>query len=267
MHALLLLLLLGPRSGAARPEVERCIADAQDGQAARDRGALIEARGRFRACAQKECPPAIRRDCASWLDAVERALPSIVVRARDADRRDVLEATVRVDGRVAASRLDGRPIAMDPGPHVVRVEAPAGAADVRVVVRQGEQNRPVDLQVGGPRAPLVVATAPPRPLSPPVPEPRPPGGRATAGWIALGVGAAGLAGFAALGLHARSEVEDMRKTCLGHCDPGRVEAAERAALLANLALGVGIAAAGTGTWLLWVTPGRDGVSGGVSIRY
>ncbi len=264
---LLVLLLLGPRGAAARPELERCIADAQDGQAARDRGALLDARGRFRACAQQECPPAIRRDCASWLDAVERALPSIVVRARDADRRDVLEATVRVDGKVAAARLDGRPIAVDPGPHVVRVEATAGAADVRVVVRQGEQNRPVDLQVGRLRSPLVVATVPARSLPPPVPEPRPSSGRATAGWIALGVGAAGIAGFAALGLHAKSEVDDMRKSCAGHCDPGRVDAAERAALLANIALGVGLAAAGTGTWLLWVAPSREGVAGGVAIRY
>lgn len=267
MGALLVLLLLGPRPATARPEVERCIENAQDGQAARDRGALLNARGRFRGCAQKECPPAIRRDCAAWLDAVERALPSIVVRARDPERRDVLDATVRVDGRVAASRLDGRPIALDPGQHVVRVESSAGAAELPVVVRQGEQNRPVDLQVGPPKLPLVIAPVPaPRPVQPPR-APEPSRARAISGWIALGAGAAGVAGFAALGLHARSEADDMRRTCAGHCDPARVDAAERAALLANVALGVGIAAAGAGTWLLWIAPSREGIAGGVAIRY
>lgn len=259
-------LLLASREARAGDAVDSCIRASAAGQALRDRGALLGAREKFIACARPACPKLIRRDCASWLGGVEASLPTVVPRARDAAGRDLADVRVFVDGQLRAERLDGRALPIDPGEHRVRFERAERAhgarpIEVRVVARQGERDRPVDVVFPAPPAP------PPLTGGAPAPPARPARGRRVAGWIAAGTAAAAAGGFAFLGLRARGAVDDMRRDCAPGCPRSRVDAAERDALLANVSLGVGAAALGTAAWLFWVAPSGEGVVVALAARF
>jgi hypothetical protein len=71
------LLLVSPRAFAF--DRAACFDAATEGQSLRDANRLVEARERFRVCAQDECPSSMKGDCATWLAEVERSLPGIVV--------------------------------------------------------------------------------------------------------------------------------------------------------------------------------------------
>lgn len=114
-------------------------------------GRLVEARDAYlRALAAPvdgDSPAAFRDAAAharSELDALERRLPRLTVRVRDAPR----DARVRVwiDARELAASELGAARALDPAPHWVRLEVDgAPAAALRVELREGER-RVVDLE-------------------------------------------------------------------------------------------------------------------------
>jgi hypothetical protein len=56
------------------------------------------------------------------------------------------------------------------------------------------------------------------------------------------VALAGAGSFVFFGLRAKQDVDEMRTSCAPFCDPARVDAARRDALIANISLGVGAAA-------------------------
>jgi hypothetical protein len=120
----------------------------------RDAGHYAQAGDAFRKCTADSCPALIRRDCANWLESLAAQTPTLVFVGRDAAGVDVLAGRVLLDGRVVASQLDGRPIRVDPGPHLVRVEGGHGAVwEQRIVARAGEIDRRVVATLAGPRGP------------------------------------------------------------------------------------------------------------------
>ncbi len=63
----------------------------------------------------------------------------------------MLDVRILIDGQLATERLDGNPIAIDPGDHTVRFEANgARPVDERILLRQGEKNRILTVTFGGP---------------------------------------------------------------------------------------------------------------------
>jgi hypothetical protein len=181
----------------------------------------------------------IRDACTQSFVEVERILPTVVVRARDARGKDVLGVRVLVDGEIALDRLTGTPIPTDPGPHRFRFEAAGG--DVReeqVLVAQGERDRLIhvtfdaDLEPDGTRAGAA-----------------PTGARPSISLVPIGVtaslGAVGIVVFTSLHLNGWSDYRALRDDGCGvtrPCDAGGV----RAKLIgADVALGVGIASLGT----------------------
>jgi hypothetical protein len=130
-------------------EKQRCISASEQGQELRDDGNYRRAREAFSACARETCPPLVRRDCAHWQAELEEAWPSVIVSAKDSGGKDLADVRVLLDGEPFASRLDGKPIHVDPGEHVLRCEAQGfPAAEQHVVVRAGEKNRVIDVQMG-----------------------------------------------------------------------------------------------------------------------
>jgi hypothetical protein len=224
--------LLADRPAAA-DEVEACATASEKGQELRDQGKLRAARELFVTCAAAECPAIVQRDCTAWLASVDEKLPSVALHARDRRGRDLTEVRVTIDGEVVAERLDGRALVLDPGAHTFRFAA-AGAPEVeqKLLLREGEKGRLVDVVLGPPEAP-----------KPPKIEER----RFSipaASWV---LGAVALGGFGALagfGVSAKSAVDDMRASCAPGCAPERVDAARRDMILANVGLGVGVAALG-----------------------
>lgn len=242
---------------AEQPEpaekVKRECADAYlAAQRLRKEAELLAARQNLLRCARDQCPPVVKPDCVQWLAEVEEAIPTIVFAAKGLDGRDTTAVRVSLDGELLADRIDGKPVALDPGVHQVRFELTEAAAEPaaqeeRIVVRQGEKNRLVATSfarrpepsgggdAGADQAPAVEERSAP-----------------VAAIVIGSVGVAGMAVFAALGAVGTSELDDLRATCgkTSTCDPADVNAARGKLIGADVALGVGIAGIAVGTGLL-----------------
>lgn len=145
MRALLLLsaaLLMAPSVAAQSADAKQeCVRASDEGQALRREGKLKRARERFLACSAETCPSIVSKACTEWVRTVTDSMPTLVVGA-EVSGRDIVDADWSIDGERVGSRLDGRPIALDPGEHVVRVEAPElPPSSERIVLRMGEKNR------------------------------------------------------------------------------------------------------------------------------
>jgi hypothetical protein len=79
------------------------------------------------------------------LRSVDAAMPSIVLAADDGEGHALTDVTVRIGGAVVATRLDGRPIELDPGTYDLRFERASGEKVVTVheLLRESEKNRVV----------------------------------------------------------------------------------------------------------------------------
>ena len=239
---LLLAAAVGPRAAAA-DGTGTCVQAAHDGQRLRDAGKLGQAEEALVTCSAPTCPAVVRDYCVGWLADVRARQPSIVLGARDARGNDLYQVRVLLDGRELATRLDGRAVAVDPGPHRLSFEA-RGRAPVRqfVVIREGEKGRtivavfaePVDRDRDRARA-----TSPSRRRRGPM-------------LVAGGVAAAGLAGFAVFGLWGQSERDDLADTCAPTrtCPEDQVAAARTKLVIADVSLVVGVVGAAALTAML-----------------
>jgi len=263
-----------------------CIQAAEEGETARNAGELRRARELFSQCAARECPVVLRRDCSSWLEDLDRQIPSVVVGAHDAQGHDVVDARVSVDGTPVRERLDGTAIELNPGPHVLRVER-AGSVpfEIKLVVRAGEKNRPV-LAAFDPPA---TATTPPGAgaPAPPPPPPRPAAPAAPPNHVPIGAYLLGGVGVAALGVFGyfaavgQNDADKLRATCAPGCAHEPVVAARTKLIIADVAAGAGALALGAAVWIAirgltrtrdaaWnvvVAPSAYGATGGIVVRF
>jgi hypothetical protein len=221
------------------PSATRCSEAYVAGQHLQRDGKLIEAARKLLVCARSPCPAALQPECAEWLANVQRATPSIVIRATTARGQDVGDARVLVDGRPFLDRLDGAPHELDPGEHQVRVEPAVGpAVEQRVLLSSAEKSRLLTVVIPEAPAPVVapVDTAP-------APSRRP----------AFAFGGAGLAAtgafvyFGATGLSLWNE-------CHVGCAASHVDAGNRAWIGADVSLGVALASFGLATYF-FLRPG------------
>lgn len=235
------LALATPARAFADETVRACIDQSTAAQGQRDAGKLLAARRSMIACARDECPTIVRAQCARWLAQLEPTVPSVVVRAQDADGADVMDARVLVDERPV--RLDGRPVPLDPGPHAVTaVRADGARAEERVLLVVGERARVVTVRFpGGAPAPgtaVAGATTTSR---------RVPAGA----WLLGGLGVAMLGAGAYFLAAASDQLNHLKATCSPDCtsaatQPGRTDAA-----LADTLLPAGGAAVATAVvWAL-----------------
>lgn len=227
-----------------------CPTASEDGQRARDRGKLLEARELFRICSRTTCPGVVRKDCSKWLSEIEESIPSIVVAARDAAGTDLTEVRIFVDGDPVASRADGKPIPINPGEHVIRFEIEGAPPKTEpVVIRTGEKNRLLRVQLDRPIASDTPAPLPPRPPSPEEPDDRS-SGRSTPilGWLFGGIGIVGVGSFAYFGIAAKNDLDNLKSTCAPFCDQGDLDSVKSRMLVADISLGVGIVSLGLATY-------------------
>jgi len=244
-------ILAAPRAASAADATSlACIRSADEGQSARDQGKLLRARELFAACSARECPAVLRRDCARWAEEAKQATPSVVVVARDANGRDVVDARASIDGQPRQSRLDGTLIELDPGAHVVRVDmANRPPVEVRVVFGSGEKNRTIVLTLANaPEAPKAPPVAPPKPATAPEPPPAPSRGLPAATYVFGAVGLVALGSFGYFGLRGKSDADHLRSTCVPGCDTSDVDAVHTKLLVADVSLGVGLVSLAAATF-------------------
>lgn len=228
---------------AAAVDKKACFAAHESGQQARNDGKLTAAREQLLVCADAACPDVVRAECAKWVTEITQQQPSLVFAVTDAQGKDVAVVSITVDGKEIATRLDGNPIAVDPGPHKLTFRI-AGQPErtEEIVLRAGEQNRLIKVTwADGAAAPPVGPKAATDSSSGPEVHP--------AAWVLGTAGIIGLglfAAFAALGNaeYAEAEAPASEGGCAPSCSEDIVDSVFTKHLVADISLGVGAASLG-----------------------
>lgn len=221
---------LGSLRAARADEAQTCAEAANQAQRLRDARKLVEARSPLRTCAGSQCPRFIQKDCAQWLEEVDKSLPTVVVTAKDAEGRYLVDVKVSVDGAPFASLLDGQAVPMNPGLHAFHFERSDGASvDQQVPVREGEKNQGI---VGLFAKPAVTAT----PKAPAVAngDRAPAGPWRTIGWAVGGLGIVGLGLGVTFGMIAASDKSDAACDASGYCNAESLASARSHATVADV---------------------------------
>ncbi len=205
-------------------------------QRTRKAGKLRAAHAQLLVCARPTCPSFVTRDCTTWLAEVEKETPSIVVTAKDAQGQPATQVTVYMDDEKITDQLDGRAIAVDPGPHKMRYECQGNTVTSDVVVAEGTKDQPLTAEFK--------PAKPPEPLPPTEPPPRQEkpaqrGGIPTATFVLGGIAVAGLALFTYFGLKDLSD-----QGCKPNCTQDQADSVHSNAHLADISLLVGLLAGG-----------------------
>lgn len=262
-----LLASVGVASTSAADDTSTCIAASEAGQSLRDRRALIEAREKFAACSRDVCPRPVRADCMQQRNEVDAAIPSVVVRAKDARGEDAVDVKVLCDGAAFATQLDGKARPLNPGAHTFRFELEGIAPfERKVVVAEGEKNRLVLGEAPREPAPTHGAEIPgtPAETTAATPSAEPPSetpsgtearGLSIPGLIAGGIGVAATVPMAIFWLSGTGDVRQMRDTCApsaggSGCPASRVESDRTQLVVGDIFLGVSVVGIATGAILL-----------------
>lgn len=249
----------------APPTKTSCAEAYESSQETRASGHLQEARARLAFCAQPECPSFVQKDCARWLDEVERELPSVVISVAGLDPEAARQSSLKIDGVALPDALAGKAVSLNPGKHELTLESPGEPAVVRqIIALQGVQNRAVQIRVG---AALETSPEPSFAVDQPAAAPGASPLRSYA-YVAWGVGAVGLGVFGVFGTLGRADEKSLREECPGFTTvsegirPGvcldsdieeRKSDYERKNLIADVGLITGIVAAAGGTALYFLS--------------
>ncbi|MEZ4226053.1 MAG: hypothetical protein R3B13_34215 [Polyangiaceae bacterium] len=205
-------------------EIQQCVAAHESAQREEKAERLLRARELYAQCSAAACPDLVRNECARLGKELIRRIPSIRVRVIGATGPVVLE----IDEQDWASIPDS-PIAVDPGTRVVRVTPKGGTTLVRELEIEASSSEDVQFDL--------------RPRAAPPDDQKPSRkGLPTAAYVAGGVGLLGFAGFAGFGLAGRSKQDEL-DACKGSCtDHGLYDDMKANYLVADISLGVGLAA-------------------------
>jgi len=237
----------------ASESTKQCLGAYEAGQRLRQAGDLVTAASELRVCGGPACPVRMQSDCQRWLDDVERSMPTVVFRVRDARGDQLPNVTVSIDGG-NPRRLDGRALVMNPGEHRMVFEHPGyQSLETPVFVTEGEKLEPREVTL----EPLVsLEPADPFPLdstagTSDAARTRDEGSSVSPWPLALGaVGLVGGAGFVYFGVRAKSGETDLEQ-CSPGCSQAHVDGVKSDYLWSNVSLGVGLAGlVGAGLWLL-----------------
>jgi hypothetical protein len=146
------------------------------------------------------------------LDALSPKIPNLIVQLEGASAAEV---KVTIDGVVVASDLIGEARPVNPGRHKVEGQRGAQNAVVEATVAEGEQ-KPVVLRFAGQPGAAPIAGAAPAPAAQAASSDadvaaKPGSGRRTLGYIAVGVGAAGVVLGGVTGMMALAKYSEFEK--------------------------------------------------------
>jgi hypothetical protein len=144
---------------------QECATAYEKTQALSNSGHLLDARREAVTCSASICSIYVVKDCAQWLAEIDKSLPTVVFAIENAAAIKLLAVHVTVDDQPVAEALDGNPVPLDPGEHVVRFEM-LGAEPIeqKVTLQMGAKNRALT-------ASFKLAPPPPPPAPSPSPEP------------------------------------------------------------------------------------------------
>jgi hypothetical protein len=256
------LLLRAPRALADDGEKLQCIDAHEQAQIQRHDGHLRSARRSLFLCTRSVCPSVVQKECGAWLEQVNGEQPTVVFSVRDEHGADATGVRVSVDGEPLVERLDGRPTEVDPGEHTFRFELASGkSAERRVLLREGEKDRPVSVDLGPAPAP---PSTPPS-TSPPHISPQPSSGNTAIGVVVGAVGLAALGGAVAFTIAQNNNASNAKAACPSGCvanSPNATQAesdvssAKSERVWEGVSFGVAGAAIGVASYFLIARPWR-----------
>lgn len=269
MRALPLCLALAVTLAAAPSfagDKEDCATAAEQAQRLRAEKKLRAARTQIILCARDVCPAVIRNDCAKWLRDVESALPTIIIRARDPQDKDLIKVRVTVDGQPFAGALDGTAQAVDTGAHTFRYEADGmEPVEEQILISQGEKDRVLKVVLAPKGVKTTTPDAHPKDVTPvgtnptnPTPVGTPPADTSpkpsVLPWVFGGIGAAGLVTFGVLETVGQLGYGSLKNGCgatTQKCTDADVAPVRLELQIAVVGLAVGIVGVGVaaGLWL------------------
>jgi hypothetical protein len=240
------LVALGASSTAHADTGESCDEAFERSQEKRDDGKLLEARRLLRVCSAPTCSPTEQKLCSQWSSDVDARMPSFVLSATDGAGAELVDVKVRMDGSQIATRLDGRAIDVDPGPHSFVFELPDGAkAETTVVAEEHGKGKVVSVRLGAAAATPSASSA----------EASSGSTLKTAGMVLGAVGVAGLALGTVFGVVAlATKGSDCSN---GFCNPGSASTAYHQADVSTAGLVAGGVLLAGGVTLFLVAPKHD----------
>lgn len=201
--------LVSTSARAESPTKDQCIDANESGQVARKAGRLLESRKQFQICVATSCPGPVREDCTARLAEVGRAMPSVVISARDGTGSALTAVRVTIDESVVMEVLDGRAVELEPGVHRFAFDAVGLPRLERSIdVHEGEKERVIAIVLG--EGQLVARTGTGGTAD---------GGGSTQRIVGVVVGGAGVVALGmgtVFGLNALSKNSDSNMN--GHCD-------------------------------------------------
>jgi len=246
----------------------------------------------FALCAEATCAPALRKKCTAVHGRIAALMPSVVPKVTDLTG-DSTDAEVKMDGEVLTSNLDGTAIAIDPGEHEFTFSRDGEVfAKRRVSIEKGQRRQIVSAtfqprkteQQADPGPATVVEERPPARAPRKVPtavavadsepaaeetEPRvvrraasrrdsePAEAQTGAPWSAYALGAVGVlgvGGYFTLNLKGSAENDALAALCAPNCRPESVRKVRNIYLMADVSLGIGVAALAASTYLFFRSP-------------
>jgi hypothetical protein len=151
-------LLASAGRAGAEPTKQQCVAANEAAQDLQNSGKLTSARQQLALCATTSCPAVVRQDCVQRLEEVVRTMPTIILAAKHGGD-DLVAVHVKMDDAPLVDHLDGNALQVDPGPHHFAFEADGYTRiDREVVVRTGEKDRIVEVELRSVERPTVAVT-------------------------------------------------------------------------------------------------------------
>lgn len=226
----------------------QCIDIHRQAQRAQNEDKLVEARDLAKECTALACPGLILNDCARWLNDMDQRIPSVVFDVK-LDGKPSLNAEIFVDEKPATDWTRGEALKLNPGEHQFRFVLGNNAPIVQsLILAEGMRYRVVsaDFKTDSPTpaSSAQPSTAPRAPLTEPLTPSAPtPKSRPTPAIVypLLGLGAAGLGGFAVFALLGKSKQNDLDNTCKPNCTDDDLSPMKTKYLIGDIALGVGAA--------------------------
>lgn len=227
-----------------------CARDYEQAQEQRQAGKLLEARAELELCARDACPEFIRTDCVAWYADIQAELPTVVFAARSAGQ-DLSDVRVAVGPRVLTARLDGQPVALDPGEYELEFSARGMQSLAQhVLISRGERNRLLRVELSPVLSPNAASSpthdVPPRSWLLP--------------GVLGGVAVLGLSGFAVFGAWGHSAESKLESTCLPDCRKDQISSVRTKYAVADVSLVVGVASLALGTYFALSSRGERGAA-------
>lgn len=249
-------------AGASVADVDQCVEAHSHGQVLRDEGKLLESKTELLRCASDDtCPAPIKEECEQYLGAVQRLTPSLVFASRDHIGRDLEGVRIYMGNAVVDWVSGDAPIAVNPGPHLVRFEHPDGRViEQKVDAVQGEKARLVVAEF----SPNELLEERDEPVTLPTKEAQSGDVKQVMTYAFGGLAVIGLASFTILALQGKSEESDLRASCAPNCASAQKQSVAQKYLWADVSLAIaGLSLAGGA--VLYLTPlGSDDTAASIA---